>query len=173
MSITFYRGPNRALTAWKPVYHRVSLMDDIDQLAGDFWSSWRPEFLNNTMIPHTDTYEEEDKLVISTELPGITEEDLEVMVDGNMLTIKAEKKEEVAEDATAHTQERYYGKYIRSVSLPFHVNGEEVSAILKNGVLEIRVPKTEETKPKKIEVKAQLPETKGKKRQRKSTKKSS
>ena len=173
MNITFYRGPNRALTTWKPVYYPMSMMDDIDELANDFWSSWRPNFLGNAMIPHTDMYDEKGQLVIATELPGITEKDLEVTVECDTLSIKAEKKEELSEDATPHTRERYYGKYVRSMSLPFHVNGDEVTATLENGVLKVRLPKTEESKPKKIAVKAQLPEKKAKKRIGKSTKKSS
>ena len=65
------------------------------------------------------------------------------------------------------------GKYVRSMSLPTHVNGDKISATFDNGVLELRIPKGEETKPKRIEVKAQLPEAEGKKRQRKPRQKSS
>ena len=90
-----------------------------------------------------------------------------------MLTIKAEKKEEVAEDATHHTRERHYGRYVRSMSLPFHVNGEKASATFGNGILELRFPKAEELQAKKIEVKARLPQGERKKRQRKPKEKSS
>jgi HSP20 family protein len=117
-------------------------------------------------------YEEKDQLVVKTELPGITEKDLEVTLEGDMLTIKAEKKEAATEDATHHTRERYYGKYVRSMSLPSHVNGDKISATFDNGVLELRIPKAEEVKPRRIEVKAQLPEAKVRKRQRKPKEKS-
>ena len=167
MNITLYRNPARVLSAWAPLYRPIGLLDDIDQLARDFWSSWQPGFLGTTLIPHTDMYEEKDQLVIKTELPGITEKDLEVTLEGDMLTIKAEKKEEMAEDATHHTRERYYGKYVRSLSLPSRVNGDKVSATFDNGVLELRIPKAEEVKVRRIEVKAQLPEVEVKKRQRK------
>ena len=173
MNITLYRTPYRALTAWLGFYRPASLLEDIDQLAREFWTSWEPSFSGTTLVPHTDMYEEKDHLVIKTELPGITEKDLEVTLEGDVLTIKAEKKEEVAEDATHHTRERYYGKYIRSMSLPSQINGDKISATFDNGVLELRIPKSEEVKAKRIEVKAQPPQGERKQRQRKSKQKSS
>ncbi|MFC2003688.1 Hsp20/alpha crystallin family protein [Chloroflexota bacterium] len=167
MNITLYRNPARALSAWTPFYRPISLLDDIDQLARDFWSSWQPGFFGTTLVPHTDVYEEKGQLVVQTELPGITEKDLEVTLEGDVLTIKTERKEEVTEDATHHTGERYYGKYVRSMSLPTHVNGDKISATLGNGVLELRIPKAEEVKAKRIEVKAQLPQGERKQRRRK------
>jgi HSP20 family protein len=167
MNITLYRNPTRALTAWAPFYRPLGLLDEIEEMARDFWGSWEPGFLGRTLVPHTDVYEEKGQLVVKTELPGITEKDLEVTLEGDILTIKAEKKEAATEDATHHTRERYYGKYVRSMSLPAHVNGDKISATFDNGVLELRIPKAEEVKHRRIEVKAQLPEPKVKKRQRK------
>ena len=173
MNITRYRIPARALSAWAPFYRPMSLLEDIDQLARDFWGSWQPGFFDTNLVPHTDVYEEKGQMVVKTELPGITEKDLEVTLEGDVLTIKAEKKEEVTEEATHHTRERYYGKYVRSMPLPSHVNGDKISAAFDNGVLELRIPKAEEAKPKRIEVKAQLPEAKTRKRQRKTKEKAS
>ncbi|MFC2005388.1 Hsp20/alpha crystallin family protein [Chloroflexota bacterium] len=172
MNITLYRNPARALAAWSPFYHPVGLLEEIDELARDFWSSCRPDLLGTTLVPHTDMYEEKDQLVIKTELPGISEKNLEVTLEGDVLTIKAEKKEEVTEDATHHTRERYYGKYIRSMSLPSQINGDNISATFDNGVLELRIPKAEEVKARRIEVKAQLPQGERKQRQKKSKQKS-
>jgi len=172
MNITLYRNPARALSAWAPLYRPIGLLDDIDQLARDFWSSSQPGFFGTTLVPHTDVYEEKGQLVVKTELPGINEKDLEVTLEGDVLTIKAEKKEEVTEDATHLTKERYYGKYVRSMSLPTHVNGDKISATFDNGVLELRIPKAEEVKAKRIEVKAQLPQGERKLRQRKPRQKS-
>jgi len=172
MNITLYREPARALT-WGPFYRPMRLLDEIDELAREFWSSWQPGLFGTGVVPHTDMYEEKDQLVIKTELPGITEKDLEVTLEGDTLTIKAEKQEEAAEDATHHARERYYGKYFRSISLPFRVNGENISASFENGLLELRVPKSEEAKAKRIEVKARLAQGKGKKAQRKPKQKES
>jgi len=113
--------------AWAPFYHPISLLNDIDRLARDFWPSWEPGLFDTALVPHTDVYEEKGQLVVKTELSGITEKDLEVTLEGDLLTIKVEKKEEVTEDATHHARERHYGKYVRSMSLPAHVNGEKIS----------------------------------------------
>ena len=171
MNITLYKNPFRTITALAPFYSPLSIMDEIDEIATEF--SRQISFDGNTLIPHTDMYEEKGELVVKTELPGINEKDLEVTLEDDMLTIRAERKEEVAEDAAYHTREQYYGKYIRSMLLPFHVNGDKVSATFENGILELRLPKAEELKAKRIEVKAQLPQGERKKRQRKPREKSS
>jgi HSP20 family protein len=125
------------------------------------------------LVPQTDMYEENGQLIIKTELPGVTKKDMDITLEGDRLTIKAEKKEEVVKDATHHTSERFHGQYYRSVMLPYHVKEEEISASLKDGVLELRLPKAEEVKAKKIEIKAQLPQGETKKRGRKSRQKKS
>ena len=173
MNITLYRHPNRTLTALAPFCRPVSMLDEMEELAREFRGSWRPAFFGSALIPHTDVYEEKGQLIVKTELPGITEKYLEVTLEGDTLTVKADKKEEVAEETTRHTQERYYGKYVRSMRLPFPVNGEGVSATFENGVLELRLPRAEEGQPKRIEVKARLPEGERKPRQRKPRQKSS
>ena len=141
-----------------PFYRPVGLLDEMDRLAGEMWDSWRPFTYDDSLVPHTDLYEEKDKLVVKTELPGINKEDLDITLEGDRLTIKAEKKEEVNEDATHHTRERYYGQYFRSVTLPYPIKDNKISATFDNGVLEIRLPKAEEAKAKRIEIKAQLPD---------------
>ena len=162
-------GGERALV---PFYRTWDLLDGVDSLAREMWDSWRPFTLNQSLVPHTDIYEEKDELVMKTELPGIDKKDLDITIEGDRLTVKAEKKEEVKEDTTHHTRERYYGKYVRSMSLPFPVNGDKASATFEKGVLELRIPKAEELKAKKIEVKARLTEGKPKRRPRKPKEKS-
>ena len=119
------------------------------------------------LMPETDVYEDRGQLVMKTELPGVKKEDVDVTIEGDRLTIKAEKKEEIAEDATHHTRQRYYGEYYRSLTLPFQVKKDKVSATLDNGVLELRLPKGEDVKTKKIEIKTQLPRSERKKIQKK------
>jgi HSP20 family protein len=155
------------LRAVVPFYSSWGLIDEIDTLAGKMWDAWRPFASNNEMIPHSDIYEEKGQLVMKTELPGIDKKNLEVSVEGGRLTIKAEKKEEAKEDVTHHTRERYYGQYLRSVTLPYPVKEDEISATFDNGVLVLRLPKAEEVKAKKIEIKTQLGEGKTRKKQQK------
>ena len=171
MNIVLRRdGGERALV---PFYRPLSLLDEMDRFSREMWDAWRPFTLEHSLVPHTDIYEEKGQLVMKTELPGIDKKDLDVTLEGDRLTIKAEKKEEVKEDATHHTRERYYGQYFRSVTLPYPVKEGEISATFDNGVLELRLPKAEEVKAKKIEIKAELPQGETKKRERKPRQKKS
>lgn len=171
MNIVLRRdGGERALV---PFYRPLSMLDEMDRFAKEMWDAWRPFTLEHSLVPNTDVYEEKDQLVMKTELPGIEKKDLDVSLEGDRLTIKAEKKEEVREDATHHTRERYYGQYFRSVTLPYPVKEGEISATFDNGVLELRLPKAEAVKATKIEIKAHLPEGETKKRERKPRQKKS
>ena len=171
MNIVLRRdGGERAIV---PFYRPLSLLDEMDRFSREMWDAWRPFTLKHSLVPHTDIYEEKGQLVMKTELPGIDKKDLDVTLEGDRLTIKAEKKEEVKEDATHHTHERYYGQYFRSVTLPYPVKEGEISATFDNGVLELRLPKAEEVKAKKIEIKAELPQGETKKRERKPRQKKS
>jgi HSP20 family protein len=147
-----------------PFYSPLSLIGAMDRLAGNIWDSSKPYTLDTNLIPHTDIYEENDQLVMKTELPGISKEDVNITLQGDRLTIKAEKKEAVVEDAACYSRERQYGQYLRSVTLPFPVKEDEISATFENGVLELRLSKAEESKAKKIEIKTRLTEGKQEKR---------
>ena len=140
------------------VYRPLTTFDLWDTLSRQLWESWTPFGFNDNLLPDTDIYEEKDDLVMKAEVPGIDKKDLEITLEGDRLTIKAEKKEETKEDATHHVRGRYYGQYVRSVTLPYPIKEDKITAELENGVLEVRLPKGEEAKAKKIEVKAQLPE---------------
>lgn len=171
MNIILRKGDSeRALV---PFYRPWGLLDEIEALAREMWDAWRPFPLDHSLVPLTDIHEEKDHLVMKTELPGIDKKDLDISLEGDRLTIKAEKKEEIKEESTHRIRERYYGRYFRSVTLPYPVKADNISATFDNGVLELRLPKAEEVKAKKIEIKAQLPETGTNKRQRKPRKKGS
>ena len=103
--------------------------------------------------PSVDIYEEGNDLVLKAELPGIDKKDLNVTISENRITISGEKKqEEKVEKKDYHWIERSYGSFTRNFRLPDNVNGEEAKATFKEGILEVRVPKTEEAKQKKITV---------------------
>ena len=163
MTVIIKRNGGRSALA--PYYRPWSMLRDLEELYSSFWDSWRPSQLSSGLAPQMDVYEEKGNLIVKTELPGIESKDLDVRLEGDVITIKAEKKEEVKEDATHHTSERYYGQYSRSVKLPFSVKEDSVSASLEKGVLEITLPKAEAVEAKKIEVKAQL--SKGRKKVKK------
>jgi HSP20 family protein len=154
-----------------PSYRPLSELDLWDSLAREMADSWIPVPFGDMSLPGMDIYEEKGELVVKTELPGIDQKDLEVSLEGDRLTIKAEKKEEVKKGAKKHARERYYGQYFRSITLPHPVKEDQVSASFEKGVLELRLPRGEEPKTKKIAVKAQLPEGETKKPEVKSRKK--
>jgi HSP20 family protein len=104
-------------------------------------------------MPSLDMYEEADDIVVKAELPGISKDELEVNLTGSTLTIKGEKKrEEEVKKANYFRSEREYGSIYRSLDLPAEVKAEEVKATFKDGVLEIRLPKTEAAKKKAVRV---------------------
>jgi len=120
-------------------------------LGRDRWLPIRPLSIR---MPSIDVYEEKDSVVVKAELPGMTKGDIEVNLEGENLTIKGEKKEdkEVKED-NYYRRERSYGSFLRTVALPSEVKQDEVKASFKDGILEIRMPKTEEAKKKSVSVK--------------------
>jgi HSP20 family protein len=104
--------------------------------------------------PAVDVIEDDDKVVVKAELPGLTDKDVDISVVDNTLTIKGEKKqEEEKKEKGYHRLERSYGMFQRSIMLPASVTSEKAKASFKNGVLEIELPKQEEAKPKQIKVK--------------------
>jgi HSP20 family protein len=108
---------------------------------------------SSTWLPAVDVWETENELVLSFDLPGIPEDKIAVELDDNVLTVSGER-----ERTHEHTNERFYrferrfGSFSRSVTLPAGVNESDITANYKDGVLEVRVPKPEEQKPKRIQV---------------------
>jgi HSP20 family protein len=93
--------------------------------------------------PVLDVYEDKDAVVVRAELPGMEKDDVQVDVRGDVLTVRGEKKkEERIEERDYYCRERAYGAFSRSLQLPVEVQGDEASATFKNGVLEMRLPKT-------------------------------
>jgi HSP20 family protein len=143
-----------------PFYTPLSLLGAMDRFAGNIWDSSKPYTLDTNLVPNTDIYEEHDQLVMKTELPGINKEDVNINLQGDRLTIKAEKKEAMIEDSACYARERQYGQFYRSVTLPFAVKEDQISATFENGVLELRLSKAEESKARKIEIKARITDAK-------------
>jgi HSP20 family protein len=104
-------------------------------------------------VPAVDVYEDAEKLVLKLEVPGIRREDLDIQVEGRMLTVKGERKFETEEkEENFHRIERRYGSFVRSFTLPSTVNTEKVDATSAEGVLSISFAKKPEAQPKQIQV---------------------
>ena len=106
-------------------------------------------------VPSIDVFEKEDKYVVKAELPGMKEEDIDISVVGDTLTIKGERKtESEVKEEDYHCCERSYGSFFRSIDLPSNVDGENIEASYEDGILEVSLPKAAEVKPKKISISA-------------------
>ena len=98
-------------------------------------------------------FEKEDKFVVKAELPGMTEEDIDISVAGDTLTIKEERKaEDEVKEEDYYCCERSYGSFSRSIAVPSNVDAKKIEANYDDGVLAISLPKASEVKPKKIAV---------------------
>ena len=124
-----------------------------------FGPSWfprvrMPEF--EEISPSVDIYEEGDDVVVKAELPGMKKDDIEVTITDDTITISGEKKrEEKVEKKNYYRYERSFGSFTRSFRIPVDVQTDKAQASFKDGVLEIKIPKTEEAKrrTKKLQIK--------------------
>ena len=107
-----------------------------------------------TLAPRIEVTESDKEIEISAELPGLERKDVDISLDRNLLTIRAEKKVETEQkDKNVHMTERSYGVFYRALELPMAVDPSTVQATMSNGVLKIAIPKPAPTETKKIEVK--------------------
>ena len=138
----------------------AGLRNNIDQLFENFfeedWPLMHDAEMNKMMLaPKFDVTENSKSVEITAELAGVNEKDLDVSVDGNVLTVKGEKKEEVKEDKkNYHLSERRYGSFMRSFPLPDGLELDKVEASFKNGILKVVLPKNAKARSssKKIHV---------------------
>ncbi len=109
-----------------------------------------------TWSPTVDIYESKDQIVLEAELPGMNREDFELSVENNVITLRGERRFEKKDEAdNYHRVERAYGSFTRSFTLPRSVSAEGASAEYRNGVLRVVLPKREEAKARRIEVKGE------------------
>ncbi|MFA5157832.1 MAG: Hsp20 family protein [Patescibacteria group bacterium] len=141
------------LGPWRPLREAVSLRDAMDRLFED--SVITPKSIG--AMPRIDIKETKTAIVVSAELPGIDEDKVDVEIMDNVMTISGEKAEEKVEEGEGyHYKESHTGAFTRSFTLPADVKAEKAQAEMKNGVLEITVPKVEPKQAKKISIKAKV-----------------
>lgn len=118
-------------------------------------ASFSERFLASTSFPALNIWARDDSQVITAELPGVNVDDIEINVIGDSLTIKGERLlVNLPENAQLHRQERFSGKFSRSLQLPFQVDAEKIEARYDNGILTIKLPRAEADLPKRIKVNA-------------------
>src|SRR5438445_4873925 len=135
--------------AWNQLEH---LHNEVNRL----FSRWGGDgHQSNAGFPAVNVWEEADVLGVEAELPGFDMKDLEVYVTGtDQLTIKGERKADAPAKGVQHRQEREFGSFVRVLTLPVPVDASKVEARLENGILQLRLPKHEAAKPRKIAVKS-------------------
>ena len=155
MSTELSTRPSRGLSSWFGREPFRSLREEMDDLFIRFPADWDGGWLSRDRIPSMDLSELNGNLEVKLDLPGVKPEEIDIEISGDILRVTGEHKEEKEEkDKTYHRIERRSGTFCRTVTLPCPVKQDEVTAEFENGVLNIKLPKTEEAKPHKIKVKA-------------------
>jgi len=141
--------------SFSPVWNQLQqFQDDMNRLF-DRWNNGN-SVAGAAAFPLLNVWEEGDSVCVEAELPGLNLKDLEIYVTGgNQLTLKGERKPCVPEQGVWHRQERAFGSFTRTLTLPFPVDADKVDARLENGVLQVKLTKHESARPRKIPVKAE------------------
>lgn len=142
------------LTRWDPFREFATLQDRMTRLFRDSFGEGREESLTTSAFaPPVDVYEDEHNVTLKIEVPGIDEKDIDVRIENNMLTVHGERKFQKEEKEENYRRvERQYGSFTRSFTLPNTVDPNNVSADYDKGVLNIKLAKKAEAKPKQIKI---------------------
>ena len=148
-----------ALIRFRPFSHDLPLTDIqsqmnrlFDSFLGQSPSSEAPE---RAWAPAADMYETKNEMVVTAELPGLTEKDIHVSITGDLLTIQGERRgESDVQHASHYRRERWFGKFVRTFSLPVPVETSQIKATYRDGVLTVKLPKSEEIKAREIKIEA-------------------
>jgi HSP20 family protein len=139
---------------WDPFSSLTDIREQMNRLFDTSLRRYGRGEFDGVFAPAIEVVEVKDDFLVRAELPGLTKDDVSVTLQDNYLTINGEKKREVeTKEANYHHSERLYGTFSRTVELPASVDAKKIEANFKDGVLRVRLPKSEEAKPKQIEVK--------------------
>ena len=142
------------IVRWNPLHDMATNQERLSRILDGFYARPQEDFARSAWVPAVDIYSNGDhELVLKAELPDMKEEEIDLTVEDNTLTLRGERKfdAEVTEDQF-HRIERSYGSFARTFALPPTVDAGKVSAQYKAGVLTVRLPLREEAKPKQIKV---------------------
>lgn len=149
------------MTVWEPMSDLASLSQRMDRLFDQLVGrqgrrSAGDGTVRGAWLPAVDILEKKDEIEITADLPGFRGDDVDVNVEGGVLTIRGERRfEDASEGETYHRVERTYGLFERTFTLPNTIDPEKVEARFKDGVMHVRLPKREELKPRSIKVKVE------------------
>src|SRR5262245_31439154 len=154
MAMDRWRPYGLAVERWDPLRNVGDMQDEMNRLFDNFFG--RPATVaggERVWAPLADMTEGKDDVLVTFELPGVSEKDVNVSITGDVLTVKGERRfERDVKDDGYHRIERVYGRFERTMPLPVPVQADKVKATYRDGVLEIRLPKVEAVKPKEIKI---------------------
>ena len=128
------------------------LRREVNQLISGFFGNTANGTTTRTARPAVNVRETEDAVEVELETPGVTSDQTDISVTGNELTVKVERPEVEEKGVTHHRRERPMGSFTRVLRIPVEIDGDRVEASLRDGVLTVRLPKSEVAKPRKIQV---------------------
>lgn len=142
------------LQRWDPFRELESMRERMRSMFEDMWGRSEEREMP-VMTPAMDVMETDNDYQIRASLPGVRPEDIDITAAGNTITIRAQRKEEMEQQGENYLlRERRAGMFSRTITLPEQVNVDQVEAMTENGVLMVRIPKSEQARPKRIEVRA-------------------
>ncbi|AKB60771.1 Hsp20/alpha crystallin family protein [Methanosarcina mazei] len=146
------KRPSRDVYSWDPFDEVRRMQEYMEQMMRAF-PALENRYVSDTLSPLTDVAEEDNKVIVTTDLPGIDKENVELNLRDNLLVISAQKgKEEETEKEGYLRKERSFMRYYREIPLPDYVTEDGATAQLKNGVLTVTLPKTKAVTEKRIQI---------------------
>jgi HSP20 family protein len=140
-----------SLIRWEPAREFTTLQSEMNRLFNTFFEAGDRE--PRRWAPPMDLLEADDHLVLRADLPGMSEDDIRIEVRDNVLTLTGERKTEQKRENNGYYRiERAFGSFARSLTLPDGVDPDKIEATFDKGVLELRIPKPEERKPRRISI---------------------
>ena len=146
------------LVRWNPIREFSVFQNQMNRLFEDAMGTWLGESNgtgNTNWVPLADIYENDNDLIAKVELPGVDPKMVDVRVENNVLTIRGERPfdQKVAQE-NYHRLERSFGTFSRSFALPMTIDADKIHAEYRDGILNLRLPKSERAKPKRIQIAA-------------------
>ena len=146
-----------ALVRWEPLREMATLQNEVNRLFGTFFDTPTTGAVSGNGVrrwmPPMDLVETDEHFILRADLPGMSEADVNIEVEDRTLTLSGERKAEHESNGEGYYRlERATGSFARSLTLPEGVDAEQIAARFENGVLEVRIPKPEERKPRKVAI---------------------
>jgi HSP20 family protein len=153
------------LTRWDDIDRTFAVMDELrrrmDGVFGDIEAGWRGSTFEPgawsafaATWPRMNVHDEGNEFMVTAEVPGLTDQGVRLSINQDVLTIEGERKVEPPQGYSVHRQERVSVSFARSITLPAKVEADKASAVIRNGVLEVTLPKIPEAQPRQISVRA-------------------